>query len=67
MVPAGDVSDEEDGQGQGQQGVGTGAGSDFISLRKRKKMNTIVPNPRKPRTADYMCANCAEVSESRME
>ena len=37
--------------------------ADYLSRRKRKKLNTIVPNPRKPRTADYMCANCSEVSD----
>lgn len=53
-----DLSEEEEDAVCGAAGAG---GRDFISLRKRKKLNTIVPNPRKPRTADYMCANCGEV------
>ena len=52
-----DSSDEEAGTS------GQGSGQDFLSLRKRRKLNSIVPNPRKPRTADYMCANCSEVRE----
>ena len=52
-----DLSDEEAGTS------GQGSGQDFLSLRKRRKLNSIVPNPRKPRTADYMCANCSEVRE----
>ena len=62
-----DLSDEDfgptgTGQGQGPgQGQGQGQCLDFLSVRKRRKLNTIVPNPRKPRTADYMCANCSEV------
>ena len=46
-----DMSDEEEGM----------SSSDYISLRKRRKLNSIVPNPRKPRSADYICAHCAEV------
>ena len=34
---------------------------EYISSRRRRRLNLIVPNPRKPRTADYMCSLCAEM------
>lgn len=34
---------------------------EYISLRRRRRLNLIVPNPRKPRTADYMCSLCTEM------
>lgn len=62
VAPVPDLSEEDEDAACGAGGAG---GRDFISLRKRKKLNTIVPNPRKPRTADYMCANCGEVCTTR--
>lgn len=29
-------------------------------IRRRRRLNQIVPNPRKPRTADYNCSICNE-------
>ena len=34
--------------------------SEFMSSRRRRRLNLIVPNPRKPRTADYNCSLCNE-------
>ena len=38
-----------------------GQKDEYISLRRRRRLNLIVPNPRKPRTADYMCSLCTEM------
>eukprot|EP00596_Hydrurales_sp_CCMP1899_P002725 CAMPEP_0119033904 /NCGR_PEP_ID=MMETSP1177-20130426/969_1 /TAXON_ID=2985 /ORGANISM="Ochromonas sp, Strain CCMP1899" /LENGTH=278 /DNA_ID=CAMNT_0006991011 /DNA_START=181 /DNA_END=1018 /DNA_ORIENTATION=- len=35
-------------------------GDEYLSSRRRRRLNLIVPNPRKPRTADYMCSLCSE-------
>lgn len=32
----------------------------FLLIRRRRRLNQIVPNPRKPRTADYNCSICNE-------
>jgi len=34
---------------------------EFVSSRRRRRLNHIVPNPRKPRSAEYNCSNCNEV------
>ena len=47
-----DRSGEEDDRGQKDE---------YISSRRRRRLNVIVPNPRKPRTADYMCSLCTEM------
>ena len=64
QVPQG-VQGDSDDEEAGTLGADS-MGQDFISLRKRRKLNSIVPNPRKPRTADYMCAMCAEVRNDRI-
>lgn len=33
---------------------------EFVSSRRRRRLNQIVPNPRKPRQADYNCSVCNE-------
>lgn len=33
---------------------------EYMSSRRRRRLNQIVPNPRKPRSADYTCSNCGE-------
>ena len=33
---------------------------EYMSQRRRRRLNNIVPNPRKPRPADYTCAACCE-------
>lgn len=33
---------------------------EFMSSRRRRRLNQIVPNPRKPRQADYNCSICGE-------
>lgn len=38
-----------------------GQKDEYISSRRRRRLNLIVPNPRKPRTADYMCSMCNEM------
>lgn len=35
-------------------------GDEFMSSRRRKRLHQIVPNPRKPRQADYTCFVCSE-------
>ena len=35
-------------------------GDEFMSSRRRKRLHQIVPNPRKPRQADYTCFMCSE-------
>lgn len=45
--------------------VSAGAGSlmqgdEYVSSRRRRRLNMIVPNPRKPRQADYTCSCCNE-------
>ena len=39
---------------------GNGNGVEYMSSRRRRRLNLIVPNPRKPRTADYICSLCSE-------
>lgn len=36
-------------------------GDDVVSSKRRKRLNQIVPWPRKPRQADYSCSLCSEV------
>ena len=38
-----------------------GPKDEYISSRRRRRLNLIVPNPRKPRQADYMCSLCMEM------
>lgn len=33
---------------------------EYMSSRRRRRLNQIVPNPRKPRSADYTCSLCEE-------
>ena len=33
---------------------------EYMSSRRRRRLSQIVPNPRKPRQADYMCSVCNE-------
>lgn len=33
---------------------------EYVSTRRRRRLNQIVPNPRKPRQADYNCSVCNE-------
>jgi hypothetical protein len=33
---------------------------EYMSARRRRRLNQIVPNPRKSRTADYTCSLCSE-------
>lgn len=33
---------------------------EYMSSRRRRRLNQIVPNPRKPRSADYSCSLCSE-------
>lgn len=33
---------------------------EYVSSRRRRRLNQIVPNPRKPRQAEYHCSVCNE-------
>lgn len=33
---------------------------EYISPKRRRRLNQIVPNPRKPRSAQYQCSRCSE-------
>jgi len=46
--------------GHGGGSSGQGPGGEYMSSRRRRRLNLIVPNPRKPRTADYTCSLCSE-------
>jgi len=37
-----------------------GQNDEYMSSRRRRRLSQIVPNPRKPRQADYMCSVCNE-------
>jgi transcription elongation factor Elf1 len=41
--------------------------SEYMSSRRRRRLNQIVPNPRKPRTADYVCSLCGETYQVTVE
>ena len=41
-------------------GGGGGGQVEYMSSRRRRRLNLIVPNPRKPRPADYTCSLCTE-------
>lgn len=57
-------------QGGGAQGGVMGDGApkpgqpiiedEYVSQRRRRRLSQIVPNPRKPRIADYICSICNE-------
>merc|ERR1711998_46795 len=39
--------------------VRVGAPDEYISPRRRRRLNQIVPNPRNPRNVDYQCSCCS--------
>ena len=61
FFPNRNSSDNESMSWNGYQEEEGGQKDEYISSRRRRRLNLIVPNPRKPRTADYMCSLCTEV------
>jgi transcription elongation factor Elf1 len=52
---------ESNGWDRSIEEIECGQKDEYISSRRRRRLNLIVPNPRKPRTADYMCSMCNEM------
>ena len=50
----------------GTGGTG-GHGTEYMSSRRRRRLNLIVPNPRKPRTADYTCSLCTSEYQTNVD
>ena len=53
------IDDDENG-GIKRVMLTSSPGEEYVSSKRRRRLNQIVPNPRKPRTADYQCSKCNE-------